>query len=166
MDLVAESARLDGVMKSVYDNWNMQLKELDASIKRLSDILASTEKTDMSENATYTITRDERDMKMASKSIILDKINAYEESVGTYTPSGYIQLGSTFVLELVSVDGVRQGNVLHPMKLTPDAVSSGVSGLLSIASPVGSALIGRRPDETIEVQVPRGACVYRVREVY
>lgn len=166
MDLRAESARLDKVMQSAHDGWTQQLRDLEASIDVLNRTLMSIEKTDMSENATYTITRDMRDMSMASKSILQDKINAYEGGLSAYVPSGYIQLGATFLIELVSVDGTPNHKDLQPFKLVNDAVSSGVLGLLSDKSAVGSAAIGHRSGDVIEVQAPLGTCLYRVREVY
>lgn len=166
MDLKAESLRLDGVMRTVYDGWCSQLDALEKSIKDLSDALASTEKTDLSENATYTITRDERDMKIASKSLLLEKTTAYKEGRNAYNPNGFVQLGATVQLEVVTIDGVPDKRELPPFKMVADALSSGVMGLLSIESPVGKAAIGHKAEDTFEVQVPVGTCIYKIREVY
>lgn len=166
MDLISESARLDKVMEDVYMSWCAQLNDLDASIRELSDMLASTEKTDLSENATYTILRDERDVKVSSKIILVDKVNAYTSERDTYQPTGVIKLGSTILLDVVSVDGVPSHRSFPPFKLVIDDLSSGVQGLLSIESKVGSSCVGLHANDTFEVQVPTGTVIYRVKEVY
>ena len=166
MDLKSESIRLDDIMGKVYQEWLEQLEEVEASIKALTKTLEATEKTDLSENATYTITRDERDMKISSKGILLEKIEAYKEGREEYIPSGVVKLGSTVLLEVIRVDGHATSVEFHPLKIVKDKLTSTVNGLLSNESKAGAALIGLRCGDTFEIQVPIGILTYRVKEVY
>ena len=45
------------------------------------------------------------------------------------------------------------------------AEADATAGKISFTSPIGRALLGRKPGETVRVQVPAGTLDYRVVEV-
>lgn len=166
MNLQEESLRLEQVMDNAYKEWMEQFRSVEAAIKELSASIEATEKTDLSENATYTILRDDRDMKIQSKAILTEKIEAYTEKNSDYVPTGVIKLGSTFILEPISLNGEAISTKFPPFKLVPDLLSSGTQGLLSVESKCGSTCIGLRAGDTFEVQAQIGLLKYLVKEVY
>ena len=49
--------------------------------------------------------------------------------------------------------------------MTVEVSALGGSGTVSPTSPLGSALLGRKPGETVDVQAPRGAWQATIRAI-
>ena len=49
--------------------------------------------------------------------------------------------------------------------MTVELSALGGSGTVSPTSPLGSALLGRKPGETVDVQAPRGAWQATIRAI-
>jgi transcription elongation factor GreA len=69
-----------------------------------------------------------------------------------------VVLGSTVVVETD-----RHGE--ERFTIVGSAEADAAAGKISFTSPIGRALMGRKPGETVRVQVPAGTLDYRVVEV-
>ena len=119
----------------------------------IARIRAAKELGDLKENADYTAAREEQ-------SFLEGRIQAIEarlrDSVVTAAPqagSG-VGFGSTVTVE---TDG---DTVTYVIVGTAEADPS--AGRLSVASPVGRALMGASPGDEVPVETPRGRATYRV----
>lgn len=71
----------------------------------------------------------------------------------------YVAIGSTLVLENLS-----SGQKTRYM-LVDSAEADPLSGKLSIASPVGKALVGHHPGDEVEVAAPKGVLHFRITSI-
>jgi transcription elongation factor GreA len=68
-----------------------------------------------------------------------------------------VGLGSTVHLELE--DGIQKYTIVGSTEANPD------EGRISNDSPIGRALIGKKPGEVVEVAVPSGTMTYKITKV-
>jgi transcription elongation factor GreA len=135
-----------------------ELAELTGVKRRevIARIRAAKELGDLKENADYSSAREEQ-------SFLEGRVQALEarlrEAVIAVVPAAGAgaDLGSKITVE---IDGMTDTYVLVG---TAEADPS--SGRLSVASPVGRALLGAVAGAEVAVQTPRGSVVYRVLSV-
>ena len=130
-----------------------QSRELVAEIKR-----AAADK-DFRENAPLAAAREER-------GYVEGRIKELEETLKAATileekkePALKTAIGDTIIL-----DDLTSGEELRYMIVDPREVDPS-RGKISIASPMGKALLGRRHGDTIEITVPAGKLSYRIKQI-
>jgi transcription elongation factor GreA len=138
---------------------------LQAELRELTDvrrpeviarIRTAKEHGDLKENAEYHAAREEQ-------SFLEGRIQAIEARLRDATIAQVpaagegADIGSRLVVE---VEGVEA-----EYTLVGSAEAAPASGRLSVASPVGRALVGSRPGDEVGVETPRGRVVYRVLKV-
>ena len=123
-----------------------ELEELEGP--RRTEVVAAIKKArefgDLSENFEYHAAKNEQGLLEARIRTLkhrIDNATVVEEASG-----GVVGIGS--VVEIVDEGG-------DAMTVEVSAVGGG--GTVSPTSPLGSALLGRKPGETVEVQAPRGS---------
>jgi transcription elongation factor GreA len=122
----------------------------------IARIRAAKELGDLRENADYTAAREEQ-------SFLEGRIQALEarlrDAVITDAPAAGegADIGSRVTVE---VDGLEA-----EYTLVSSAEADPTAGRLSVASPVGKALVGARSGDAVEVETPRGRVAYRVLKV-
>lgn len=110
---------------------------------------------DLSENAMYDAARDEQSFvegRIAEIEHIL-KHAVVISNKGT----GAVALGSKVHVELE--DGEQEYVIVGSTEANPD------KGYISDQSPIGKALLGRKPGEEVEVSVPSGTITYRIKRI-
>jgi len=122
-------------------------------------IKVAREHGDLSENAEYDAAKESQGHIEAKILLIEDKLaRAQVVDVAKQTPDR-ILFGTTVVLEdLDSGDEVTY-------TLVGEDEADIRQALLSVKSPVGRALIGKRIDDAVVVTVPSGTKQYEVREI-
>jgi transcription elongation factor GreA len=132
----------------------LELAELEGS--RRDEVVAAIKKArefgDLSENFEYHAAKNEQGLLEARIRTLrsrLDHAEIVEEGTGEV-----VGVGS--VVEVADQDGEV---------MTVELSALGGSGTVSPTSPLGSALLGRKPGETVEVQAPRGAWQATVRAI-
>ncbi|OGF31419.1 hypothetical protein A2533_02000 [Candidatus Falkowbacteria bacterium RIFOXYD2_FULL_35_9] len=136
-----------------------ELKELKEV--KLPDIIDKIEKAkemgDLSENAEYHDAKDQQGLMMARFSEIesLLKKTVVSEGSGSKDEIG---LGSTFVVEDES--GTRQQFTLVSFN-EADPLENRISN----ESPLGDAFMGRRKNDNVEIEIPKGIVHYRIVEL-
>jgi transcription elongation factor GreA len=125
-------------------------------------VAAARELGDLSENAEYTSSREELGFLDGRIQAVEGRLRAAviigEESSAERTErAGRAILGSTVVVE---ADGHER-----TLRLVGSAEADLAAGRISIASPVGKALVGRVGGDEVSVTTPAGPVVYRVIRV-
>ena len=111
---------------------------------------------DLSENAEYEAAREQQSFIEKKIHEITQKL-ANSEIIDTLPPSnGHVGFGS-----LVTLENLSSGEKFNYQIVGPDE-SDISSGKISIASPLGKALISKEVDEEVTVQTPGGAKKYIV----
>ena len=75
-------------------------------------------------------------------------------------PKDEVSLGSTVLIKNLATKKEEEYTIVGTFESNPSR------GYISNESPVGSALIGARKGETLEVKVPRGVNKYQVVKIY
>lgn len=143
-------------------------ERLQAELKRLKaedrprivrEIKAAREHGDLSENAEYHAAKEQQGMTEARIKDLEDKLSRAEVVDTSKMEPDRVRFGATVVLEdLESGDEVTY-------TLVGEDEANISKGLLSVTSPVGRALIGKRPDDEVVVRVPSGTREYEVRNI-
>jgi transcription elongation factor GreA len=131
-----------------------ELDELEGP--RRTEVVAAIKKArefgDLSENFEYHAAKNEQGLleaRIRSLRGRLDHAEIVEAASG-----GEVGIGS--VVEVEDEGGE---------KMTVEVSAVGGSGTVSPTSPLGSALLGHKPGETVEVQAPRGAWRATIRSI-
>ncbi len=127
---------------------------------KASDAIAEArDKGDLSENAEYDAAKEAQgllEMKIAKMEELLANARLIDES----------QLDISKVLVLSTVKIKNQANGME-MKYTLVAESEAdlKTGKISVTSPIGKGLLGKKVGEVAEVQVPNGTLKFEVLEI-
>jgi transcription elongation factor GreA len=114
---------------------------------------------DISENAEYDAAKEKQAMIEARIRQIEDRL-ARAEIVDTAGQApDVVRFGTTVVLE--DLDSGEEVTY----RLVGEDEADVAKGLLSVSSPVGRALIGKRVSDEVHVAVPRGKREYEVRQI-
>ena len=136
-------------------------KELDELINiRRPQIIAHVAEArshgDLRENSAYDAAR--HDQMMLERRIgELETFGRNAQIVETDTRSGFVGLGTTVVVDYEGVDETY--TVVGAAEAKPNL------GRVSIESPIGKALIGKRVGDTATVTKPRGSAKLVVKEI-
>jgi transcription elongation factor GreA len=128
-------------------------RELVAEIKR-----AAADK-DFRENAPLAAAREERgyvEGRIKELEATLKAATILEEKKGPARKTG--------VGNIIILDDLASGEELRYMIVDPREVDPS-RGKISIASPLGKALLGHRHGDTVEITVPAGKLRYRIKQI-
>ncbi len=131
-----------------------ELAELEGP--RRTEVVAAIKKArefgDLSENFEYHAAKNEQGLLEARIRTLrsrLDNSSIVEEASGE-------EVGIGSVVDVVDQDGEV---------MTVELSALGGSGTVSPTSPLGSALLGRKPGDTVEVAAPRGSWSATIRAI-
>jgi transcription elongation factor GreA len=152
--LAAEPVQLS---QGALDRMTAELEEL-THVKRqevVARIKAAREHGDLKENAEYHAAREEQSFLEGRVQALEDRIRRAE--VVNEVATGKVIIGSTVTVE-VGGDELRY-------TIVGSAEADPAAGRLSMASPVGAALLGSVAGADVEVRTPRGSVRYKVLAV-
>jgi transcription elongation factor GreA len=107
---------------------------------------------DLSENAEYHAARGEQG-KNESRIMEIESILKRAEII-TRSDSGRVELGATVVVEK---DGEQK-----TFMIVSDTEADITTGKISISSPIGSAMMGKKNNESFTIVTPRGEVTYTI----
>ncbi|MBI2322665.1 MAG: transcription elongation factor GreA [Chloroflexi bacterium] len=113
---------------------------------------------DIRENAPYDAAKQHQAM-VEARIRELEAILATAEVLRETPVSERVAIGSTIVLRDLNEDDELRYTLVSTNEANPRL------GKLSVASPVGKALLDRLPGETVEVTVPAGTLRYRIEQI-
>jgi transcription elongation factor GreA len=114
---------------------------------------------DFRENAPLDAAR-ERQAHVEGRIRQLETILKHAEVIGGETaPGARTHLGSTVILRNLASGSAVRYTLVSPSEVNP------VEGKISVASPVGKALLKRTVGEEVEISVPAGRLHFRVEEI-
>ena len=162
------SIKLDGVIQSLIEETRKDLESTNTAIEQLNIKLQNMEKTDLSENADYQIAKDERAMRIAMHNLLMKRITSMSNEVGNYVPTGFITLGTTVELNVLTVDGKAPNfdKRRFVIKLVQHDTSNALLNLVAIDSKVGAAILGRAAGDNVLVEAPGGIINYAIERIY
>lgn len=140
------------------DTLRSELAEIEAQVPAMEQAIAhAREDGDLRENAPYHAAREALAFKNQRKqqieaalkrAVVADRAQTDRSAVGSTVTVTRLDKAETLVFKLV---GAREANAGEKK--------------ISVESPVGKQLLGRRPGEEVEISVPSGVIQYRVDAV-
>lgn len=125
----------------------------------INQVQAAAAEGDRSENAAYTYGRmriREIDRRLRELDRILDGAQVVESMA---SDDGSIRFGATVKMKDVKTKRERIYQIVGDKEIDP------LQGKISMKSPMGEALMGKKPGDQVQVQAPRGAVTYEIVEV-
>ncbi len=137
-----------------------ELESLKAQRPRIAEELrrAMVDK-DFRENAPLDATREQQahiEARIRQLEALLKNAEVYR---GKAAPGAKTHLGSTVILHNLTSGSTVRYTLVSPSEVSP------TEGKISIASPVGKAILNRAIGEEVEVSVPAGRLHFRIEEI-
>jgi len=124
-----------------------------------NEIAEARDKGDLSENAEYHAAKEEQshlEYKIAQLKNTLSKARLIDES----------QLDNSKVLALSTVKIKNLDNKMEfSYTLVADAIANLAEGKISVNSPIGKGLLGKKVGEIAEVQAPKGVMKFEILDI-
>lgn len=115
---------------------------------------------DLSENAEYSEAKEEQNLNESKIIILEDKLKRVKIVTHDSSVKGIIQMGSKVKIYDIEFDETLEYQIVGPVGADP------FSGKISLESPLGKALLGKKADETVEVTSPSGDIIhYKIIEI-
>ena len=144
------------------------LQKLKAELDHLRDverpkasqaIAEARDKGDLSENAEY-------DAAKEAQGLLEMKISKMENTVANARIIDESQLDTSKVLVLSTVKLKNQNNGMEmTYKLVAESEADLKTGKISVSSPIGKGLLGKKVGDTAEITVPSGAIKFEILEI-
>jgi len=149
------------ITRSGYNNLHKELENLKKVIR--PQVIKAIEEArahgDLSENAEYVAAK-ERQSFIEKKIREIEQKLSNSEIIDTIPlPSGKVGFGSVVTLENLNNAGKATYQIVGPDE------SDISSGKISIASPLGKALIGKEVEDDVTVQTPGGTKNYTILKI-
>lgn len=114
---------------------------------------------DLSENAEYDAAKEEQglfELRISKLENILSRVRVIDTSS---MPKDQIH-----ILSAVSVKNLKNSNVYEYLLVSPEEADF-QAGKISITSPVGAALMGKKKGELVKVKAPAGMLEYEILDI-
>ena len=144
-------------LKKLRDELN-QLKDIERP-KASQAIADARDKGDLSENAEY-------DAAKEAQGLLEMRISKMEEVLANARLIDESALDTSKVLVHSTVKIKNQGNGMEmSYKLVAQSEADLKSGKISVDSPIGKGLLGKKVGDTAEIQVPNGTMKFEILEI-
>lgn len=138
-------------------------KELERLKRERPDVIeaikAAREEGDLRENAGYDAARERQGMLEARIQYIEARMSRFNVIDRNTLGGNRVTFGATVEIENLDTQEVRIYTLLGPDEADPD------SGSISVASPVGRAMLGKEEGDEVVVVAPRGKIYYEILSV-
>jgi len=142
-----------------YEKLSQELKALMKQKTQLSqDIGEAREKGDLKENAEYHSAKEKMGEVMGRIGVIQDKLQSAKIIDEIDIPKDTVAIGTTVCLTDSEGDTVEYA-------LVGEDESDPAEGRISVQSPLGQGLLGRKSKETVEIQLPAGPRTFKILKV-
>ncbi len=111
---------------------------------------------DLSENSQWDDAKDQQ-AYIEGRIAEIENILKHSSVIKAAAKGGGVSLGSTVHLELE--EGVQKYIIVGSTEANPE------EGKISNESPIGRALMGKKPGEEVSVEVPNGTITYKIKHV-
>ena len=137
----------------------MQRIEHELRVTLPKEIQAALGQGDLSENAEYESAKNRQSTLQARFAQIQKRLADLSRIDVTGVPKDRAGLGSE-----VTVENLESGEEILFTLVIPE-LADGNKSFVSMASPVGKALMNRRVGDTVTITIPRGTLEYEVRRI-
>lgn len=148
---------LEEIKQKIADEIDRLMHELTVTLPRV--IQKAVELGDLSENAEYKSALERQEFVQARLNHLTQRANELSKIDPTTIAADRVGFGSK-----VTLQDAANGEIVEYMLVFGDFIDLD-SNQISIASPIGRALLGRAEGEEVVVNLPRGDRTYRITEL-
>jgi len=125
-----------------------------------AQIAEARDKGDLSENAEYDAAKDAQGMLEL-------KISKLEEALGSarILDESKLDASKVSILSKVKIKNPANGQVVEYLIVAEEEANLGL-GKISVKSPIGQGLLGKKIGEFADIKTPRGAIKFEVLEIW
>jgi len=123
------------------------------------DLQEAASHGDLSENAEYDAAKHRQEFVRARIAQIQTRVRDLSMYNVQSIPRGVVAYGSRVTVEDLDEGESQVYQIVFPEETNP------ASGLISLSSPIGRALLNRSVGEEVEVQTPRGKRTYQITDL-
>jgi len=148
-------------MQEIKDKLNAELKglEYELRVELPREIRTAVAMGDLSENAEYKAALERQAYVKARIAQLRDRLATLATTSLQQIPTDRAGLGSTVTLLDLDTDEEVTYELVFP------EVADSTNGMISIASPIGRSLMGRRAGDELEVKIPSGTRRFELLEL-
>ncbi len=146
-----------GIVKLENELKNLKFKERP---KIVAEIKRTMELGDLSENAEYHAAKEEQkhlERKIAQLELKLSRVQVVDVDA--------IPTDKVYLFANVIVKDESDGEEIE-FKIVPPGEDDAMNDIISVQSPIGTALLGKKEGETAEIKVPAGIIKYKILKIY
>lgn len=163
--------KFEATLNQLRSDTQNELSKVTTRIDELNVLLQDKDmQTDRSENASFQIAKDERDVKVTIQSILQRRLSALEaeSDSSAYTPMGVVKLGTIVELTLLTISGKPpvDPRTHFIIKLVSHELAKAKIDLIAIDGKVGNAMLQKRAGDIFEISATKGIVKYQIERVY
>lgn len=146
----------EGLQKLKDELHNLKTKERPLVVKQIAE---AREKGDLSENAEYDAAREAQgllEMKIAKMEDIIAHARIIDES--------QLDLNKVSILTKVKIKNLKNSQMMQ-YTLVAENEANLKEGKISIDSPIGKGLMGKKVGDKVDIQVPAGTIPFEIMEI-
>ncbi len=113
---------------------------------------------EIAENAEYNAAKNEQAF-IEGRVLALERIIENYELIDKEENPDYVSLGSEVLVEDLKSKKEIKYIILDYVESEPDC------GKISISSPIGKAILGKKKDDIVEIRVPAGSLKYKILDI-
>ncbi len=113
---------------------------------------------EIAENAEYNAAKNEQAF-IEGRILALERIIENYELIDKEENPDYVSLGSEVLVEDLKSKKEIKYIILDYVESEPDC------GKISISSPIGKAILGKKKDDIVEIRVPAGSLKYKILDI-
>ncbi|MDH3627590.1 MAG: transcription elongation factor GreA [Acidobacteriota bacterium] len=139
-------------MRKIIEKLESELRPLEHElrIELPREIKTAVAMGDLKENAEYHAALERQSFVRARIGQLRERLSAVSSLTVSAIPEGKVGLGSTLTVEDLDTQEESTYQLVFPELADLD------KGLLSVASPIGKALLGKEEGDEVEIQIPSG----------
>jgi len=144
-------------LKKLRDDLNyLKTVERPSIIRQIAE---ARDKGDLSENAEY-------DAAKEAQGHLEDKISKMEDlySKARLIDTSTLDTSSVRLLTKVTIENT-QNNIQMTYSIVPESEANLKDMKISVSSPIGKGLLGKKVGEVVEIQVPNGVIIFKILEI-
>lgn len=146
----------EGFEKLKLELQRLQREERPAVIKAIEEARGHG---DITENAEFEAAKEKQALIEGRIQEITSRLGRCEIVEPSNDDNGRVMFGSTVIMEDLETNDVTTYTLVGPYEADVQ------SGTISVASPLGSALIGKEEGDEVKVQTPKGVRMFEILEV-
>jgi transcription elongation factor GreA len=149
------------LLREVKQKLEEEVQRIDHELRVIlpKEIQTALAQGDLSENAEYEAAKDRQSTLQARFAQIQKRLADLSRIDVASVPKDRAGLGSE-----VTVENLESGEEIRYTLVIPE-LADGNKSFVSMASPVGKALMNRRVGDTVTITIPRGTLEYEVRRI-